>query len=97
MTDVARTAALTTLLADDPALRKLIVTWPLVAGAVEDRRTIVEWSAASGIPRSVAERAAVVLFRHSVCRPDHTVDPEASRIVAHFAAETLRAAQRSRR
>ena len=94
MSDPQRTATLTTLLASDEPARRLVVTWPLVTGAAEDRRTIFEWSRASGVARSVAERAAVMLFRHAICRPDHTVDPEALRIVSHFAGETLRAAQR---
>jgi hypothetical protein len=97
VTDAARTATLTTLLADAPALRKLVVSWPLVAPALTDRAALAAWSRVAGVPRSVVERAATVLFLHSICRPDRSVDPEASRIVAHFAAEQLRAAQRGRR
>ncbi len=94
MTDSTRTATLTTLLADDAALRRLVVSWALVTANAESRAALAEWSRVTGVPRSKVERDAVVLFRHGICRPDHTVDAEALRIVAHFAAESLRAAQR---
>lgn len=97
MTDSTRTATLTTLLADDVVARKLTVSWSLVTGTPDAPATVAEWARAAGVARSAAARTAVVLFRHGVCRPDHTVDPEAARIVAHFAAESLRAAQRGRR
>jgi hypothetical protein len=97
MTDPSRTATLTILLASDEPARRLAVSWPLVAGAAADAATIAEWAHVAGVPRSVAARAALVLFRHGVCRPDHTTDPEALRIVQHFAAEQLRATQRRAR
>jgi hypothetical protein len=97
MSDANRQATLTTLLADDAALRRLVVSWPLVAKELNERAAVAEWARVAGVARTRVERAAVVLFRHGVCRPDRSVDPEASRIVAHFAAETLRAAQRRTR
>jgi hypothetical protein len=92
MSDANRQATLTTLLADDAALRRLVV-----AKELNERAAVAEWARVAGVARTRVERAAVVLFRHGVCRPDRSVDPEASRIVAHFAAETLRAAQRRTR
>lgn len=97
MTDSSRTATLTTLLADDPTLRKLVVSWPIVAPEFSGRVAIAEWSRVSGVARSRVERAAELLFRHQICRPDRTVDVEAVRIVSHYAAESLRGTQRGRR
>ena len=97
MSDPARTATLTTLLAGDDVARRMVVSWPLVRGEPQHRGTATEWARAAGVPPSVAERVAQVLFRHAICRPDHSVDPEATRIVQHFAAEQLRATQRGRR
>ncbi len=96
MTDANRTAVAVTLLADDEQARRLVISWPLVPRELEGRRVLVEWSKVSGVPISAVERLSVPLARHQICNPDRTVDPEALRVIAHVAADSLRSG-RSRR
>jgi hypothetical protein len=97
VSDTARTVTAVTLLADDSPARKLVVSWPLVPKELTGRPALVEWARLAGVALAHAERLSYVLFRHDVCREDRTVDPDAMKVVSHFAVETLRAAKRSGR
>ncbi len=94
MSDPVRTAVLTTLLHGDESARRLLVSWPAVSGHPSEHATLAEWARAAGVPRTLARRLADMLFSHAICRPDHSVDPEAVRIVQHVAAEQLRGGKR---
>lgn len=85
-----RTAVLVELLARNADARAAVVSWPLVRGAGAGPAAIADWSRCSGIPRGRLVPVAQMLFRHAVCLPDRTVDPEALKIVEHVAAATLR-------
>jgi hypothetical protein len=92
VTDGNRTAVIVTLVSGDEHVRRLLVSWPLVPAGVSPRRSLVAWSRLSGVPLAHTERLARVLVGHGLVLDDRTVDPEAQRIVAHFAAATLRRA-----
>jgi hypothetical protein len=93
----ARVAVCVTLLGDDPAARRMLISWPLLPAALTDRARLREWARLSGVPVSVAARTAVVLERHGLVLPGGQIDAEAAKVLAHIAASELRAAQRSRR
>ncbi len=97
MSDAARTTAAVLLLVDDEAARRLLVSWPLVPARLAGKRMVAEWARVSGVPLVRTQRLAEALFAHQLVRADRTVDPEAARVVQHFAAERLRAAQKGRR
>jgi len=92
MSDANRTAVAVTLLAGDEAARRLVLSWPLVAKEMKDRAVIAEWAKVAGISFSLAERLSHALFRHQICLPDRSVDPEALKVCQHVAAATLRRA-----
>jgi len=97
VTDPSRTATAVAVLAEDPDARRLVVAWPLVEAGLTDTALLVAWSRVSAVPLSRVRRLGEVLVRHGICRPDRTVDPEATRVVQHLAAEVLRTKNRSRR
>ena len=79
MTDpAARVAVCVTVLADDPAARRMLVSWPLLPRELKDRALLREWARVAGVGFSVAERTAYVLERHGLVRADGTIDPEAA-------------------
>ena len=78
------------LLAGNAEARRAVVSWPLVPPRAAGARMLEAWAKCSGIDVDVLESIADMLFSHSVCGPDRTVDPEALRIIQHIAADTLR-------
>ncbi len=94
MTDPARTAIAVMFLANDEEARRATLSWPLVPTGLSDRALVTAWSHASGVPKTRLRRLSVTLRRHGICRDDRTVDPEATRVIQHVAAETLRATKR---
>lgn len=90
MDDPNRTAVLIELLARDADARKAVVSWPLVSRRLKGRNRLQRWARCSGLSVSRIESLKDMLFEHRICLPDRTVDPEALRIIAHVAAETMR-------
>lgn len=97
MADPSRTSVAVTLLLDDAEARRLIVSWPLVPPHLDGAAMVHAWSRRSGVALTRTIRLAEVLIAHGLCAPDRTVDPEAERVVAHVAAQALRATGRKKR
>lgn len=77
-------------LRDSPHAQRLAVAWPLVEDRTLPEKDLVrEWARLADVPPHVAERLAVVLWRHEVCRADGTVDPLADAFVASLVQKTL--------
>jgi hypothetical protein len=93
----ARVAVCVTLLGDDPAARRMLISWPLLPTALTDRARLREWARLSGVAVSVAARTAVVLERHGLVLPGGQIDPEAAKVLAHIAATELRSTRRTTR
>ena len=94
MSDASRAAVAVTFLADDEDARRAVLSWPLVPPGLSERGAISAWSRISGVPLTRMRRLADTLRRHELCREDRTVDPEASRVIQHVAAEALRTTKR---
>jgi hypothetical protein len=93
MSDAAnRTAIAVSYLASDEVARRMCLAWPLVPRELKDRALLAEWARIAGVSFSVAERTAYVLRKHLLVLEDRTVDVEASRVITHVAAATLRRA-----
>lgn len=98
MTDpAARVAICVTLLADDTAARRMLVSWPLLSPDLKDRARLREWSRLAGVSFSVAERTSYVLERHHLVLDGGQIDPEAAKVLAHIAAAELRTTRRTTR
>lgn len=92
-----RTTIAVTLLATDADARRLVLAWPQLDPALRERAALVAWGRMAGVPFSKVLRVAPVLLRQGLCREDRTVDPEATRVCQHLAAEALRSARRGQR
>lgn len=97
MSDPARTAVCVALLARDETARLLVLSWPLVDPALLGREALLAWARASGISIHLVERKAAVLFAHAICLPDRSVDPEATKVCQHIAANYLRSTSGGKR
>lgn len=72
------------------AAQRLAIAWPLVENrAVAEPDLVREWARLADVPPHVAERLAIVLWRHEICRADGTVDPLAEAFVASLVQKTL--------
>ncbi len=96
MTDSARTAAAVVFLSGDEAAQRLALAWSKVDRSLTGRARVAAWAAAAGVSRSVADRVSRVLLLQEICKEDGSLDGEAARVLAHVAAQSLRA-QRGRR
>ncbi len=94
MSDPSRAAIAVTFLAEDADARRAVLSWTLLPPGLSERALLATWSRASGVPRSRLRRIADTLRGHGICRDDGTVDPEATRVIQHVAAEALRGPKR---
>lgn len=92
MSDANKTATAVSFLATDEVARRMCLAWPLVPPELKDRQLLREWARLAGVSLSIAERTAYVLTKHHLVNDDRTLDPEASRVITHVAAATLRRA-----
>lgn len=98
MTDpAARVATCVTILGDDAAARRMLISWPLLPRALKDRARLREWARLAGVSFSVAERTAYVLERHGLVLDGGQIDVEAAKVLAHIAASELRTNRRTTR
>lgn len=82
--------AVAVVLLTDPEARRAVVSWPLVPPGLKGRRRIEAWARVSGLPPHHLETISEMLLAHEICREDRSIDPDALRVIQHFAAETLR-------
>ena len=97
MSDPTRTATAVTFLVADRGAQRMALSWPLLDPDLVGTALLRTWAQAAGVPVSHARRLARVLRTHEICRDDHTLCPEASRVLQHVAAEALRSAKRAKR
>lgn len=90
MSDPARVSVAVTFLADDPDARRLVLAWPTVEPGLRDSALTIAWVRASGVPASKVRRLGELLMRHQLVRDDRSIDPEAQKVIAHVAAQSLR-------
>jgi len=92
VSDGNRTAVAVSYLATDEVARRMCLAWPLVPRELKDRALLREWARIAGVSLSIAERTAYALVKHKLVNDDRTVDGEATRVITHVAAATLRRA-----
>ena len=90
MSDATRAAIAVTLLGDDAEARRLCLAWPSVDHKLTARALHLAWGRRAGVAASRVARIAPALLGQGLCREDGTVDPEATRVLQHVAAERLR-------
>jgi hypothetical protein len=81
-----------TLLGESEEARRLVVSWPVAPfGDRDDPRVLLGWARVAGVTYQATEHWAPMLFEHAICRVDRTVDPAATRVIHHLAAQRLQA------
>jgi hypothetical protein len=91
MSESHRLALAVEMLRDDPDARRAVLTWPSVPKELKKRADIIEaWAKVSHIEETALDWLADALFAQKICLDDRTVDPMATRVIEHMAAEFLR-------
>ncbi len=91
MSESRRLAIAVELLGNDPEARRAVLAWPLVPKELTNRDDIIEaWAKAAHVEDSALDWLADALFAQEICLDDRTVDPMATRVIEHIAAEFLR-------
>lgn len=86
-----RLALAVEMLRDDPDARRAVLAWPYVPKEITKRKPLIEkWAEVSRVEEITLDSLADALFAQKICLEDRTVDPMATRVIEHIAAEFLR-------
>lgn len=76
---------------ESPEARRLAAAWPIVGKKLPRRNGVSlsrEWADVAGVRLDTAETRGEALRRSGICRPDGTLDPLATKLLASVAMAT---------
>ena len=90
---ISMTATAVSFLSVDLSAQRLVIAWPLVYAAMEqkpdaDRNAL--WAEFAGVALVIAEKTGAVLLRHGLIREDGTIADEVVAVLNGLAGRKLR-------